>query len=140
VPNCGDELYADTFYGSIPSKIIVLLVGILLTGVGIALSVNMRLIPNPGDGIVQAITDAVGRKLGTVKNFFDIGCVLTSVICGLIFAHRLIGINIGTFAAMILVGRTVALFNHLFLERMLKGAGLEKIAVTSAQAEQTTEN
>ena len=28
---------------------------IILTGVGAAMSLNMRIIPNPGDGIVQAI-------------------------------------------------------------------------------------
>ena len=35
----------------------VLILALILTGIGAAMSLNMRIIPNPGDGIVQAIAD-----------------------------------------------------------------------------------
>ena len=38
---------------SLPENLAVLALAIVLTGVGVALTVNMRLVPNPGDGIVR---------------------------------------------------------------------------------------
>lgn len=32
------------------------------------MSLNMRIIPNPGDGIVQAIADFVHKGVGITKN------------------------------------------------------------------------
>ena len=48
----------------------VLIAGIVLTGIGAAMSLNMRVIPNPGDGIVQAIADFVRKPVGITKNCF----------------------------------------------------------------------
>lgn len=43
------------------------------TGIGAALSLNMRIVPNPGDGIVQAIADCTRKSVGFTKNCVDIG-------------------------------------------------------------------
>ena len=48
-------------------RIIALLIAIILTGIGAALSLNMRLVPNPGDGIVQAIADCIHKSVGFTK-------------------------------------------------------------------------
>ena len=45
-----------TFWGTLPGQVVFLAFAIVFTGIGAALSLNMRLIPNPGDGIVQAIS------------------------------------------------------------------------------------
>ncbi|WP_308124629.1 hypothetical protein [Faecalicatena contorta] len=55
----------SVFYSSFPGRIIVLIFAIILTGIGAAVSLNMRLIPNPGDGIVQAIADCIGKTVLT---------------------------------------------------------------------------
>jgi len=106
------------------ANMVLLLAAIFLTGLGITMTVNMRLIPNPGDGIVQAIAEKIGRGQGFTKNVFDIGCVCTTVAVGLLCAGRVIGIGVGTVAAMIGVGRAVALVNHFFKDKMLTAAGL----------------
>ena len=49
-------------------RFLFLLLAIVLTGVGAAMSLNMRLIPNPGDGIVQAIADTIHKSVGFTKN------------------------------------------------------------------------
>ena len=41
----------------LPLRLAVLLPAILCTGVGAALSLSMRIVPNPGDGIVQTLAD-----------------------------------------------------------------------------------
>lgn len=107
-------------------KLLLLIVAILLTGLGIVLSVNMRLVPNPGDGIVQAISDRTGKRLGITKNLFDIGCIILSCSIGVLFTGGLVGIGIGTILAVIGVGRSVALFNYLFRNKLLRWAGLWK--------------
>jgi uncharacterized membrane protein YczE len=46
----------------IPARIICLIIGIALTGIEAAMNLNARLVPNPGDGIVQAIAiDGIGN-------------------------------------------------------------------------------
>lgn len=115
---------AGTFWGTIPGRILVLLLAIILTGIGAAVSLNMRVVPNPGDGIVQAIADVIHLSVGTTKNIFDISCVgITCILC-LIGIGHIIGIGIGTVLAMIGVGRVIAVFNHLFKKRMAEIAGI----------------
>ena len=65
-----------------------------------AASLNMRLIPNPGDGIVQAIA------------------------LGFLFTGKLQGVGIGTVLAVIGVGRSIAVFNHFAQDRMKKLADI----------------
>lgn len=88
------------------------------------MSLNMRLIPNPGDGIVQAIADHMSKSVGLVKNIFDLCCITVTACIGLIFSGHLIGIGIGTILAMIGVGRTMAVFNYILYEKMNKLAGI----------------
>lgn len=102
----------------------VLALAIFLTGLGVAMTVNMRLAPNPGDGIVQAIAEKIGRDQGFTKNVFDVGCVSVTAAVGLCFAGRVVGIGIGTLAAMVGVGRAIALVNHFYQEKMLAAAGM----------------
>lgn len=62
----------------------------------------MRLVPNPGDGIVAAVGEAIGKEQGVAKNIFDICCVASTCLLGLIAAGRIVGVGVGTVAAMIL--------------------------------------
>ena len=94
-------------------QLLVLALAILLTGVGAAMTVNARLIPNPGDGIVNAIAEKIGRSMGFTKNIFDLFCVCITFCIGAVTGHWLVGIGIGTVLAVLAVGRVIALFNHL---------------------------
>lgn len=105
-------------------QLLVLVAGIICIGIGAAMSLDMRIIPNPGDGIVQAIADCIRRTEGFTKNCFDLFNICISISVGLIFAHRLIGIGVGTVLSVIGVGRVIALFNHLFMGKLTKLAGM----------------
>jgi uncharacterized membrane protein YczE len=113
IPSLTSAGLSKTFAGSLEGRILVLILAITLTGVGAALSLNMRFVPNPGDGIVQTIADATGRENGFVKNCVDILCVVVTCTIGMVFAHHIVGIGLGTLLAMIGVGRVVAVFNRL---------------------------
>ncbi len=110
----------------IVSQLLVLIAGIICTGIGAAISLDMRIIPNPGDGIVQAIADCIHKPVGFTKNCFDLLNICISISVGLIFAHKLIGIGVGTVLSVLGVGRVIALFNHLFMGKMTKLAGIGK--------------
>lgn len=115
----------DSFAGSFGGRILFLLIAVVLTGIGAAMSLNMRLIPNPGDGIVQAIADCSGKETGFVKNCFDVFNISITIAAGMIFAGKIIGIGIGTLAAVIGVGRTISAFNHFVRGKMDALAGMQ---------------
>ena len=103
-------------------RLAVLTAAIILTGAGAALTVDMNLSANPGDGFVQAVFMQIGKDLGTAKNLVDINCVIVSTLIGFAAAGRLVGVGLGTLIAMIGVGRVIALFNHLFQEKLKRQA------------------
>ena len=115
--------YSGSDHG-LATNLALLLLAILFTGLGVAMTVNMRLVPNPGDGIVQAIAEKIGRDQGFTKNIFDIGCVCVTIVVGLCCVKQIVGIGIGTIAAMIGVGRAIALVNHFWKDKMLAAAGM----------------
>ena len=110
--------------GRLFPDLIVLFSGIILTGIGAAMTLNMKLIPNPGDGIVGSIADRTGKEMGLCKNIFDIGCVCCSLLIGLSFGNLLLGVGLGTILSMIGVGRVIAVFNRLTRQPLQKKAGL----------------
>jgi uncharacterized membrane protein YczE len=116
----------DASAHSIVLNLVFLAAAILITGLGITMTVNMQLVPNPGDGIVQAIAEKIGKDQGFTKNCFDLSCVLFTVVLSLVTTRSVIGIGLGTIIAMLGVGRAVALVNHFLKEKMCRAAGLWK--------------
>lgn len=111
--------------GNLPADIALLIVAILFTGVGAAMTVAMQLIPNPGDGIVGTIARITGKELGFCKNCFDVGCVSLSLIIGLCFGNWLLGIGLGTLISMVGVGRAIAGLNFLCKKPLIRATGME---------------
>lgn len=124
IPSLPDT-YPDSFAGSFGGRILFLIFAIILTGIGAAMSLNMRIIPNPGDGIVQAIADFIHKSVGFTKNCFDLFNICVTITVGLLFAHHLVGIGVGTVLAVIGVGRAIALFNHFCKNPMAVLAGMD---------------
>lgn len=122
--NLFDWLMQDFHFESFWINLAFLILAILLTGLGVVLSVDMRLVPNPGDGIVQTISDKSGKSLGLTKNLFDIGCIIITIALGLTMKGKLVGVGLGTILAVIGVGRAIALFNLLLWGPITKVAGL----------------
>ena len=110
--------------GFLPTDLLVLVLGILFTGIGAAMTVDMQLIPNPGDGIVSSLADRFGKELGFSKNCFDAFCVACSLVIGFAFGNPLLGIGLGTVLSMVGVGRVIYFFNHFAKARLQQLAGL----------------
>lgn len=125
------SLFLNVFGGIIPvaehvgAQIVMLVLAIVCTGIGAAMIVDMHLIPNPADGLAQTLGMVTKKGMGLGKNLLDCSCVGISAVIGLVARGRLIGIGIGTIAAMIGVGRVVALFNRCFETKLCRTAGVE---------------
>ena len=105
---------SGTLFLTIP----LLILAIVCVGVGAAMTLDMRLIANPADGIVQVISDVSGMKLGLTKNIVDISCVILTAIASFTLAHRIIGIHVGTLLAMFGTGRVIAVFNRIMYKHV----------------------
>lgn len=95
-------------------RFIILTFAIICTGIGAAMSLSMQIVPNPGDGIVQALAERFDKSVGITKNWFDCLNLSITLCISLFIAHQIVGVGIGTVIAVVGVGRVIALFNHIF--------------------------
>ena len=117
--------YLPIHFEKLWQNVLLLILAVVLTGIGAALSVNIELVPNPGDGIVAALADFFHKDMGFMKNVFDISNVCFSLILGFVFGRYFLGIGIGTVITMLGVGRVIAVFNHFCKKKMAQLSGLE---------------
>lgn len=94
-------------------NLILLFIAILLTGVGVVMTVETKFVPNAADGFTQAFSAKFGIGLGLAKNIVDVSSVITTVTIGFLFAGKVVGIGIGTLVAVLGVGRAIALVKVL---------------------------
>lgn len=112
--------YKGMFIGTTAGRIMIVILAVILTGVGAAMTLNMRLVPNTADGLVQALSDFTHCEIGTVRNLFDLTCVLLALAISLISVRKVIGIGIGTLIAALGAGRVIAAY-HMVLNKFKSG-------------------
>ena len=105
-------------------RLLLLLLAVVLTGIGAAMTLNMRLVPNPGDGLVQTLAQWRKRPTGSMKNLVDALCVALMLLLGLLFEGRIIGIGLGTVIAAVGIGRVIHLFEKCCKRSLQALAGL----------------
>ena len=104
---------------------LTMILAVICTGIGAAMTLNMRIVPNPGDGIVQTIADAIGKETGITKNCVDLSCVLLTLLIDSILVGSFAGLGLGTLLSMIGVGRTIAYFNRWVGNQMVIQCGID---------------
>ena len=107
-------------------RILVLICAVTFNGIGATLAVNMRLIPSPGDGIVQALADRTGMELGKMKRIMDCTMVVLAVIMSFALFGRLEGVGLGTVVAIFGVGKIISKCNRLFGAQIRTAAGMDR--------------
>ena len=91
----------------------MVLVGILILGFGVSLSVIANVIMNSGEAFVKAISDTLHKEFGNVKVVFDVMCVLLSLVASLLlFDFTIVGTREGTILSALLTGLVVKFFNR----------------------------
>ena len=108
-------------------SVLLFCIGIMCTSVGSAMSVSMKLLPNPADGLAHTISERTGKDLGLIRNIFDVSCVAITCTIGFLAVGRVEVIGPGTLVSMVLCGRIIYLFNRLFKARMDALAGMTPV-------------
>lgn len=104
-------------------QVLMLLIGIVVLGFGVSLTVIADVVMNSGEAIVKAIADTTGKSFGNVKIAFDVSCVTASIVLSLLFfSGQILGTREGTILSAVCTGVVVKIFlKHLqFLHSMLK--------------------
>ena len=92
-------------------RLLLVLVGIIMLGFGVAFSVIANVIMNSGEAFVKAIADKSGIIFGNVKIGFDIGCVVLALVISLfLFDGKIVGTREGTILTALLTGIVVNFF------------------------------
>ena len=98
-------------------RIILLVVGIPVSGLGVALINDADLmLPSP-DGMLRTFAATYNKKYPTVKICGDCLWVACAVVIELTCLHGLTAVGIGTIASALLVGRTIKLWNKYIFQR-----------------------
>lgn len=102
-------------------KIVYLLIGCLILGVGVYMEVLADVVMLPGESFVRAIVLTWKTNFGTTKICFDVSMSVIAVVLSFVFAGRLAGVREGTVIAALLVGFIARLIGKklVFLKDMI---------------------
>ena len=105
--------------GFIPAEnyiicLVMVIIGIVILGFGVSLSVSANVIMNSGEAFVKAISDTANKNFGNVKIAFDVSCVVLALILSLLFFDfTIVGTREGTIISALCTGLAVKLFQKL---------------------------
>lgn len=99
-------------------SIVLLFIAIVLIALGAYLVVAMDFVPNPADGMVNALSYLIHKDFGQMKWMFDCLMMTITIIMTLIISGHVIGIGIGTVLSALLIGRVIQLYAKLFGQKL----------------------
>lgn len=85
-------------------SVLFVVLGTMLTALGVYLTVNARLIMNGPEAFVRAVSDRTHIEFGTLKSIFDISNMLLAVVVSVVVFHTLYGVREGTVFSAIFTG------------------------------------
>jgi uncharacterized membrane protein YczE len=92
-------------------QICMIVLGTIILGFGISLSVIANVIMNSGEAFVKAVSDTVHIEFGNVKIGFDVSCVIFALLLSVLFFHfSIVGTREGTIIAALTTGIFVKFF------------------------------
>ena len=95
-------------------RLLMVVIGIVILGFGVSLSVSANVIMNSGEAFVKAISDTTNKNFGNVKIAFDVSCVVLALILSLLFFDfTIVGTREGTIISALCTGLAVKLFQKL---------------------------
>lgn len=99
-------------------KIALVIIGTIVLGLGITMTVIADTVMNSGEAFVKAVSDTIHKEFGNVKICFDIFCVSASIVLSFIFFGRLEGTREGTIIAAVFTGFTVKMWTKLLKNKL----------------------
>ncbi|MGN1347225.1 MAG: YitT family protein [Eubacteriales bacterium] len=96
---------------SYPVRLAMVVIGVIILGFGISLSVIANVIMNSGEAFVKALADTLHKNFGNVKVAFDVSYVALSILLSLLlFQGSIEGTREGTLIAAVCTGFVVKFF------------------------------
>lgn len=92
---------------AVPIQILGLLAGCTMLGCGVAIECAPNLIFVPGEGLVHALAETSGLRLGTMKLIFDAVLVAVAAVLSFALFGRLEGVGAGTLVTIFITGNVV---------------------------------
>ena len=106
---------------SYPMQLLMVVLGFVLLGFGVALAVIANVIMNAGDGFVRVLANRLNKNYGNVKIAFDVVNVLLSVALSMaLFDGAVTGVREGTLIAALCTGLVVKFFTKRLREPLDK--------------------
>lgn len=93
-----------------------LIIGIIIRGFGVSLSVIANIILNSNEAFIKAISNTYNKSFGNTKIVFDITNVILAAGLSLVFFGNIVEIREGTIIAALLTGFAVNIFNKLLTD------------------------
>ena len=110
----GLMLLIDPGTPGLAARIVLLVLGLPISGLGVMLIVGADLMLPAPDGLTHVISQVYDKKLGNVKIVSDCVYIAISVALDLIFTGRIYAVGVGTVMSMLFVGRFVNWFARWF--------------------------
>lgn len=107
-----------------PVKVIDLLIGCLILGVGVYMEVLADVVMLPGESFVRAVVFRWKTEFGVTKICFDVSMSVIAAVLSLVLAGKLDGVREGTVVAALLVGfiaRTIGRYLSFMPEKLFGG-------------------
>lgn len=109
---------------SLPFRIAMLAVSIIVVAIGLFLYVPADIMPLAGEGVILAVSEITGFKFSNVKVGFDVSLSVISLVICLITVHGLGSVGVGTVVSAVLTGLVLGVITRMFgkkRDKLLKG-------------------
>ncbi|HLR42856.1 MAG TPA: DUF6198 family protein [Pseudogracilibacillus sp.] len=85
-------------------KMLMVIMGCAVIAFSTVLQLKARVVNNPAEGIVKAISSKTGKNFGMIKLYFDITLVCIAMIISLITLNNIYGVREGTIISALIIG------------------------------------
>ena len=103
--------------GFLPLRILLLVLGIPVSGLGVALINDADLmLPSP-DGLIRTVAATYNKPYAIVKSIGDCTWVFFAVVIELSVLGHLQAVHVGTIASAFLVGQTIKVWNRVLFKK-----------------------
>lgn len=90
------------------ARLMMLILAIIITSIVASLTVGMKIVSNPADGLANVIGENCHKGFGFGENLFNGLSIVISLIIGFVFTGGILGIGLGTVISMIFTGCVIA--------------------------------
>lgn len=114
-------------------KMVFLLIGCAILGIGVSMEFSANVIMLPGEGMVSSLHTVLKREKGVLKICVDVSMSVIALIGSLIFFHHINGVREGTIIAALLVGYFAKQYGKIFdkpIERWFRSEKKEFVPVS----------